>query len=112
MMVFAVQMFSKALIMLDYAVNTTTYALNCINKQKPKLECNGKCQMAKKMLEEESEQESTTKKITVGTDFCLFTKSFTAFPVITIISHRIYTNFYPTGNEIKMPRSLLRPPIA
>lgn len=113
MMVFAVQMFSKALIMLDYAVNTTTYALNCINKQKPKLECNGKCQMAKKMMEEESEQrEGAAKKVSVGSDFCLFTKSFTAIPVITVLSTHIYTNFYPKGNEIKMPRSLLRPPIA
>lgn len=113
MMVFAVQMFSKALIMLDYAVNTTAYAIHCVNKQKPRLGCNGKCQMAKKMMEEERQsQDNAAKKIPVGTDFCLFTKSCTAIPVITILSHLSYTKFHPAGNEIKMPRSLLRPPIA
>jgi hypothetical protein len=39
--------------MLDYYANTNAYARNCINKARPAMHCNGKCQMMKKILEAE-----------------------------------------------------------
>jgi len=60
---FVAQTFTGSLIGLDYFANTSAYAKNCINKARPKMHCNGKCQMMKKMLEEErKEQENTERK--------------------------------------------------
>lgn len=60
---FAAQTFSGAFIQLGYAVNPEAFAKYCVNKAKPKLHCNGKCQMMKKMKEEEKkEQESLELK--------------------------------------------------
>ncbi len=39
--------------MLNYYVNTASFAKNCINKARPKMQCNGKCQVMKKLQEEE-----------------------------------------------------------
>jgi hypothetical protein len=45
---------SQGIIWLEYQLNKDFISQNlCINKSKPKLHCNGKCQMMKKMAEEE-----------------------------------------------------------
>ncbi|MFN8251014.1 MAG: hypothetical protein U0V75_03965 [Ferruginibacter sp.] len=60
---FAAQTFNGAFIQLGYYMNPGSYAKNCINKSRPKLHCNGKCQLMKKMQEEEKkEQESLERK--------------------------------------------------
>ena len=42
--------------MADYEINKEYIAQNlCINKSKPKLHCNGKCQLMKKLAEEEKQ---------------------------------------------------------
>jgi hypothetical protein len=44
-------------ILFEYKINKKAFAKNCINKAKPQLQCQGKCQMRKK-IKEEQEQES------------------------------------------------------
>jgi hypothetical protein len=49
------QVFSKWLLVIDYNLNKEYIAKTlCVNKEKPKLKCAGKCQLMKKMSEEES----------------------------------------------------------
>jgi hypothetical protein len=61
---FAAQSFSGAFIRLGYAINPAAFAKYCVNKAKPRLQCNGKCQVMKKMKEEEKkEQENTERKL-------------------------------------------------
>lgn len=43
--------------MLDYYTNTASFAKNCINKARPMLHCNGKCQMMKKLQQEEKKEQ-------------------------------------------------------
>ncbi|WP_336720376.1 hypothetical protein [Paraflavisolibacter sp. H34] len=50
---FAVQSFSQVLIVADYYAHTEAFAQNCENKARPQLKCHGKCQMMKKLQEEE-----------------------------------------------------------
>ena len=48
----------KSLITLNYFINQTEIAeLFCINKDKPKLECNGKCHLATQMEKVETEED-------------------------------------------------------
>lgn len=50
---FLAQHFSANLIVVDYVVRTEAYARYCVNKAKPQLHCKGKCQMMRKMAEQE-----------------------------------------------------------
>ena len=62
-MAFLIQTFSKPFIIADYYANTADYAKNCINKLIPAMHCNGKCQMMKKLQEQEKkDQESSERK--------------------------------------------------
>ncbi|HEU0111093.1 MAG TPA: hypothetical protein VFQ73_09470 [Flavisolibacter sp.] len=55
-----VQSFSKWLIVLDYTINKEFIAENlCINKEKSKLACKGKCQLAKQLASEENQNSSS-----------------------------------------------------
>lgn len=53
---FAVQTFQQNLIVGSYYFNNAVYAKNCENKTKPSLGCKGKCQMMKKLQQEEQQQ--------------------------------------------------------
>jgi hypothetical protein len=46
--------FQNSLFYVDYQLNTAYYEALCINKQKPELQCNGKCQ-----VKSQSEKESS-----------------------------------------------------
>jgi hypothetical protein len=60
---FLIQTLSRVFIIADYYANTASYAKYCINKALPKLHCNGKCQMMKKLLlEEKKDQENTERR--------------------------------------------------
>tara|TARA_R110000868_G_scaffold243900_1_gene499993 strand:+ start:21059 stop:21391 length:333 start_codon:yes stop_codon:yes gene_type:complete len=41
--------FQDSLISVDYYLNRTFYEANCVNKNKPDLDCHGKCVMEKEM---------------------------------------------------------------
>lgn len=52
------QSFNRAVIVTSYYTNTEAYAKNCENKAKPVLKCHGKCQMMKKLKQEENKDKS------------------------------------------------------
>jgi hypothetical protein len=52
---FLAQHFSAGLILVDYVLRTDAYARQCINKERPALKCKGKCQMMRKMAEQEKQ---------------------------------------------------------
>ncbi|MFM2327452.1 MAG: hypothetical protein RIR31_1654, partial [Bacteroidota bacterium] len=84
---FAIQTFKGGFVIFDYYSNTAAFAKNCINKAKPKLHCNGKCQMMKKMQEEEKKDQQVPErkfenKIEVLSSKYFFYSSATAFSVI------------------------------
>jgi len=59
---FFTHQFGKLMILADYYTNTSHYAKNCINKSRPKLRCNGKCQMMKKIQKEEKKEKQDAEK--------------------------------------------------
>ena len=59
---FAIQTFHKGGIVVSYYINRDAYAKNCVNKTKPVLKCNGKCQMAKKILEQQKQDEQAPER--------------------------------------------------
>ena len=57
-----VQVFSGYVLKADYAINRAIYLQNCVNKEKPALQCKGKCQLTQKMQEAEKEQQRAAEK--------------------------------------------------
>jgi hypothetical protein len=45
--------------MADYLVNMESYKKACINKARPKMHCNGKCQMLKNLKKQEENDGAT-----------------------------------------------------
>ena len=66
LLAFSAQTFSSPFILLDYYVNTAAYARKCVNRAKPKLHCNGKCQVMKKMKDEEKKDQQNTGRKSEG----------------------------------------------
>jgi hypothetical protein len=84
LLAFVAQTFSSGFIMLNYFSNTAAFAKNCVNKARPKMHCNGKCQVMKKMQEDEKkDQQMPERKFENNADL-FFSKSFfyTIDPVI------------------------------
>lgn len=47
----------KSIITIDYILNSTEITeLFCVNKEKPELQCNGKCHLAKQLVKAEKEE--------------------------------------------------------
>lgn len=106
---FVNQTFSAPFIMLDYYANTAAYAKNCVNKAKPKMHCNGKCQMMKKMAEEEKkEKENSDRKadykaplLSSKSFFYNITEHVVIYNIITThfvssaLQHRSFDFFHP-----------------
>jgi hypothetical protein len=60
---FAAQVFNQNILVLDYYSNRAAFARACENKARPGLHCNGKCQLMKKLKEEEKkDQQNPTRK--------------------------------------------------
>ena len=76
------QTFSKSIIVVGYFTNTKTYAQNCENKSRPQMHCNGKCQIMKKLKQEESKDKQNPNRRTDEKDEVLSSKSF--FPSLII----------------------------
>lgn len=108
---FVAQTFTGSLIQLDYFLNTGAYAKNCINKARPKMHCNGNCQVMKKIREEEKkEQENTDRKydskIPVLSSRSFFPAVAENFSTLVVINHIALDDV----QQVKMPRTHFRPP--
>ncbi len=74
----AAQTFYQAVVVLDYYTNTASFALRCENKARPAMHCNGKCQMMKKLKEEEKKEKQNPGRRTDNREQTLSSKSFFA----------------------------------
>jgi hypothetical protein len=79
------QTFSRSIAMADYMVNLEAYKKACVNKAKPMMHCNGKCQMLKKMKKQEGENGGNAAAPKFNQfEVVLSSKSF--FPSLLVIS--------------------------
>ena len=83
---FTAQTFSKPLIVLDYFTNTESFSRKCENKAKPKLRCNGKCQMMKKLEKEEKKEQQEERKGNIKTEVLSSRSFFTTLEVYRVLA--------------------------
>jgi len=109
---FVAQTFTGPFIMLDYFVNTAAYAENCVNKAKPKLQCNGQCQAMKKIQEEEKKDQQNSERKAEGKTSVLSSKSFyaTVPPGTVEINSNKKLSSSSDGNSIDRSLDIFHPP--
>ncbi len=109
---FAAQTFSKGIIILDYYANTAAFEKDCVNKNKPMLHCCGRCQLRKKLQQEENEEkQNPDQRGDNKNETVLSSKSFFAtVPLVKLYEHIIDYPEFSFDKEIKMPRSFFHPP--
>ena len=84
--------------MADYMVNLEAYKKSCINKAKPKLNCNGKCQMLKKMKTQQGETETSAPAPKFNQlEVVLSSKSF--FPYIQFVSATNKSTYFTYNDD-------------
>ncbi len=103
------QTFNRAAVVASYYTNTAAYAKNCVNKTRPQLHCNGKCQMMKQLKEEEKkEQQNNERKPSL--DEVLSSKSF--FATVHDFQSTIDRVFFHrnVGYPVDRPTHFFHPP--
>ena len=110
---FVAQTFSKAFVIAGYYANTAAFAKNCINKARPALKCHGKCQVMKKLVQEEKqEQENPERKAAHKNEVLVSSKSFFAAVPVSLIgiisSKKLYSAI--DGNSIDRHYKIFHPP--
>jgi hypothetical protein len=110
LLAFITSSFCNAFIVFDYYGNTASYAKNCVNKNLPKLHCNGKCQMMKKLQQEEKKDKNNSDRKGENKIEVISSKSFfVAILPKSVSLHRIY-GVFKDGIAKDQAYSLLRPP--
>jgi hypothetical protein len=111
LLAFATLAFNKYFVMADYQINTAAYAKNCINKAKPRMHCNGKCQMIKKIQQEEKKDQQDPDRKGENKFNILLSKTF-----LTIVpfcgTHFIKKRYpiSPAAKETKRSFEIFHPP--
>jgi hypothetical protein len=105
------QTFQRGLIVLDYYTNTASFAKDCENKARPLLHCNGKCQMMKKLRQEEKKDQQNPERKSENKN-----ETWTSVSYFTTLSLQLpeeETHAYPVMTEASLadqPHSIFHPP--
>jgi hypothetical protein len=59
---FFAQSFNQSFVVFGFYANRSFYARICENKTRPVLHCNGKCQLAKKLKQEEGKDQQNSQR--------------------------------------------------
>lgn len=85
MFLLLVQTFSKGVWELNYQLNKAYVTENlCVNKSRPQLHCNGKCQLAKKLAEEENNSKASGTASSKSNTIDVFFRQDIEAPVLTL----------------------------
>lgn len=60
------QTFPKTLVLIDYYFHTEVYAAYCVNKEHPEMQCNGQCQLDKKMNDLNHHHDDSSRLVEVS----------------------------------------------
>ena len=107
-----IQTFSKWVVVAEYKLNKNYIAQNlCINKARPKLHCNGRCQMMKKLAEEEKQNSSNNNSVRIKIQELLFSNKVNCptLPALTCVCLS-YGEAPPISKNASPVSSIFHPP--
>ena len=110
---FLAQTFSKYVLIADYFTNTAAFAQGCVNKDKPSMHCNGRCQLCKKMEQQDNPDKQTPERKSGNdkNDPLLIRSGFSDLAALfSIPASTIRDPGLSGGTPIQMPRAIFHPP--
>jgi hypothetical protein len=108
---FSAQTFQRAWIVLDYYTNTSSFLANCENISRPVLHCDGKCQMVKKIKQEEKKSQQNPERKMENKNEVISSRSFfTTLEYKIPPSKSIAFSFYKAGRLTRRPSAIFHPP--
>ena len=94
---FLIQTFSTSLLVVNFYANQKYVAANfCVNKYKPQMKCSGKCQLTKKLKQEENKDKQNPGRKLENKDQVISSMVF--FSTIEI-SSTIIKRFYHSSQQ-------------
>lgn len=107
------QSFYRCFMTMDYEIHLPEYIAQCINKNRPELQCNGQCVLMKKISEQEK-NESKKNLIVYEYSSLYLHKTQLIFDLIqpseeVVVTH---TSFFQTNYLFNHFSTVFRPPIA
>jgi hypothetical protein len=111
LLAFSGQTFTQGWYWLDYQLSRASYEQKCINKARPKLQCHGKCQLMKKIQEEEKRQQQNAPEMKHAEKAETLGPTILSFQLDTI-STALAAYSYPenSGSPIDQPVCIFHPP--
>jgi hypothetical protein len=112
MLLMLAQSFGKCFVVIEYNLNKDFIAKNlCVNKAKPKMHCNGKCQMMKKMAEEENQNSTNNNSSKIKLQEVVFSNEMNipSLPAVSYITLS-YNQERPALKHISPASSIFHPP--
>jgi hypothetical protein len=100
---------NRVVIYADYYSNMALYAKNCENKSIPQMHCNGKCQMMKKIKEQEKNESQAPERKVIN-DALVISQSFPESISPFGIDLKNRYNTFSSYHVVNMPRSFFHPP--
>ncbi len=111
LLAFAAHSFNRAVIMLDYRLNTAAYAKNCENKAKPVMKCHGKCQLAKQVkAEEKKDQQNPERKLENKNEVTSSRSFFASYTVFFIASADCFNHYSIAALPATQAQDIFHPP--
>jgi len=113
LILFLAQTMSRYITIADYYLNTASYARLCINRDKPVMHCNGRCQLSKKLAQQENSDKQNQEKRSGGdkNDPLFSQLAYADFsqPFCPDLNQPGFVKYLP-GATTKTPRSYFHPP--
>lgn len=97
----------------DYYLHTSIYMQKCINKDKPLMHCNGKCQLSKKIIQQENSEKQNQERRSGNNNISSLSSEswFTSNgPVPFVFGISVVHIEHSSGKTIKMPTFFFHPP--
>lgn len=110
LLLFTGQTFSQGLYCLDYLVRRTAYEKHCVNKARPMLKCHGKCQLMKKIQEEEQRQQQQAPELKQAAKAEFFPDAQSLLPAPPSFLLQQHFGFQNSGMPVDQPATIFHPP--
>jgi hypothetical protein len=109
--IFSGQIFNGTVIVLDYYLNTSSFARNCENKARPLMHCNGKCQMMKRLKDQEQkEQQLPERKGEIKYEVILSRSFFAMLPFPESTYLKTFSSYFNTSFPKGIHPDIFHPP--
>jgi hypothetical protein len=108
---FSGSIFNGTVIVLDYYLNTSSFARNCENKARPLMHCNGKCQMMKRLKDQEKKEQQLPERKGEIKNEVISSRSFFAmlsFPESTYL--KTFSSYFNTSFPEGIHSDIFHPP--